>query len=269
MKRSLLIALFSSLFLFGLLWVPLDGKMDNTFVFFLGRFHPLILHLPIGTLVVLFLMEISNTLFPKLNLETACKMLLWFSVITILPTTLLGFLLGSSGSYDDELLNTHKWLGWFTALVCIWLVVIRGIKRTDAIGVSRFYKLFLSINVILLSLAGHYGSYLTHGEDFLIKYMPMSMKRFLNVDNEADYLVLNNEVETNSEEALYYEGHIRPILETYCFECHGEEKQKGEMRLDVLNWDMVNGPDAERWHSALNVINVGEMPPKKKKQLTF
>jgi len=268
MKRSLLIALFSSLFLFGLLWVPLDGKMDNTFVFFLGRFHPLILHLPIGTLVVLFLMEISNTLFPKLNLETACKMLLWFSVITILPTTLLGFLLGSSGSYDDELLNTHKWLGWFTALVCIWLVVIRGIKRTDAIGVSRFYKLFLSINVILLSLAGHYGSYLTHGEDFLIKYMPMSMKRFLNVDNEADYLVLNNEVETNSEEALYYEGHIRPILETYCFECHGEEKQKGEMRLDVLNWDMVNGPDAERWHSALNVINVGEMPPKKKKQLS-
>ena len=39
------------------------------------------------------------------------------------------------------------------------------------------------------------------------------------------------------------------------------------MRLDVLNWDMINGPDAERWHAALNVINLGEMPPKKKKQL--
>ena len=30
---------------------------------------------------------------------------------------------------------------------------------------------------------------------------------------------------------------------------------------------MRNQRHAERWHEALNVINLGEMPPKKKKQL--
>ena len=72
--------------------IPLDGKVDNTFLFFLGRFHPIILHLPIGALMVLLLMEIINKFRPKLNLDAACKILLWFSVLSIIPTITLGFL---------------------------------------------------------------------------------------------------------------------------------------------------------------------------------
>ena len=144
MSRSLLVAVTFTIILFALLFIPLDGKVENTFVFFLGRFHPIILHLPIGALMVLFFMEVINGLRPKLNLDAACKILLWFSVISIIPTITLGFLLGSNGSYDDELLNTHKWLGWFTALICIWLVVIRQ-KKTDINSdkVTNFYKVFL------------------------------------------------------------------------------------------------------------------------------
>lgn len=268
MKRNLLFAVFSTLILVVLLLIPLDGGIENTFVFFVGRFHPLILHLPIGTLVALFFMELFNTFFPKLNLDAACIILLWFSVITILPTTLLGFMLASSGSYDDELLNTHKWLGWFTALVCIWLVAIRTKKTIENTStVSPFYKIFLFVNVCILSLAGHYGGYLTHGENFLTKYMPFSMKAVLNIEEAPEYMVITTEKDVSSKEAIHYQNQIQPILQTYCYECHGEKKQKGEMRLDVLNWDMINGPDAERWHAALNVINLGEMPPKKKKQL--
>ena len=269
MKRSFVIAIFFTLLLFALLLIPLDGKVDNTFLFFLGRFHPIILHLPIGALMVLLLMEIINKFRPKLNLDAACNILLWFSVFSIIPTITLGFLLASSGSYDDELLNFHKWLGWFTALICVWLVVIRQKKLIQSnSGQSRFYYFFLSINVALLSLAGHYGGYLTHGEDYLTKYMPLAMKNFLNIDNLKDqYLVINTEIDSTSKEALYFKKNIRPIVETYCFECHGQEKQKGDMRLDTLHWNMMNGRHAERWHSALNVINLGEMPPKKKSQL--
>ncbi len=269
MKRSLFFAIFASLFLFGLLYIPLDGGIENTFVFFLGRFHPLILHLPIGALVVLALMELLNTLFEKIDLEAACKLILWFSVITILPTTLLGFMLASNGSYDDELLNTHKWLGWITAMVCIWLVVIRNKKSApNHSGVTLFYKLFLAVNVVFLTFAGHYGSYLTHGEDYLTQYMPPPIKSALNIQEDPEYLVINPESDLTSKEAVYYKDQIQPILKTYCYECHGEKKQKGEMRLDVLQWDMTNGSDAERWHAALNVINLGEMPPKKKQQLS-
>ena len=128
-RRNTKIAAVFTILLFILLLIPLDGKVDNTFLFFLGRFHPIILHLPIGALIILFFMEVANGLRPQLNLEGACNLLLWFSVFSIVPTLLLGFLLGSSGSYDDELLNVHKWLGWFTALFCIWLVVLREKKN--------------------------------------------------------------------------------------------------------------------------------------------
>ena len=124
MKRILLIAISFTLVLFGLLLIPLDSIIDNTFIFFIGRFHPIILHLPIGALVVLFLMEIINKFRLELNLDAACKILLWFSIASIIPTVTLGFLLASTGSYENELLNFHKWLGWFTALICIWLVVL-------------------------------------------------------------------------------------------------------------------------------------------------
>lgn len=269
MKRNLLIAVIFTLLLLGLLFIPLTGEVENTFVFFLGRFHPIILHLPIGALIVLFFMEIINGSRSNLNLDSACNLLLWFSVFSIIPTIILGFLLASSGNYDDELLNSHKWLGWFTALICVWLLVLRQKKSSNKPNnVTRSYKIFLFVNVVLLSFAGHYGGSLTHGSSYLTKYMPSGLKTVLGIDNtHSKYLAINKETDSTSEEALYFKNNVKPIMETYCYECHGVDKQKGDIRLDVLNWDMINGPDAEGWHSALDMINSGEMPPEKKPQL--
>ncbi|MDO7173349.1 DUF1592 domain-containing protein [Mariniflexile sp. AS56] len=269
MKRTLLIALVFTATLLGLFFIPLTGEIENTFVFFLGRFHPIILHLPIGALVVLFLMEMMNSLRPNLNLDEACNILLWFSVFSIIPTIILGFLLASSGNYDDDLLSFHKWLGWFTALICVWLLVLRQKKSSKNINnVSRSYKVFLFVNVVLLSLAGHYGGALTHGSSYLTKYMPSSLKTVLGVsDANSEYLAINKENDSTSQEALHFKNKVQPIMEAYCYECHGPDKQKGDVRLDALNWDMINGPDAEGWHSALDMINSGDMPPEKAPQL--
>jgi hypothetical protein len=65
-----------------------------------------------------------------------------------------------------------------------------------------------------------------------------------------------------------YEKDVRPILTERCFRCHGPEKQKGKLRLDQLDPDMVNGNSAETWHDALNQLNLGEMPPEDEPQLT-
>ncbi|MEM7010367.1 MAG: DUF1592 domain-containing protein [Verrucomicrobiota bacterium] len=54
---------------------------------------------------------------------------------------------------------------------------------------------------------------------------------------------------------------VADVLEKHCVSCHGPEKQKGRLRIDELNPDFVNGPDADRWHELLNILNVGEMPP--------
>jgi hypothetical protein len=59
---------------------------------------------------------------------------------------------------------------------------------------------------------------------------------------------------------------VQPVLKQYCTGCHGAEKQKGEIRLDTLDPDMVHGKDAETWQLVLDQLNLGEMPPPKKKE---
>ena len=261
MKKQIKIPAILSLVLFGLLLIPLDGTVNNTFVFFIGRFHPIILHLPIGGLAALFVMEIINSYRPQLNLDSACSILLWFSVITVIPSAILGFVLASSGNYDDELLNLHKWLGWLTALVCVWLLYFNSKSK-------KTYRVFLYTNVIFLLFAGHFGGQLTHGKDYLTKYMPISMKKVLNIDDERNYLVVDRKIDSLSTGATYYTNQIKPITENYCYKCHGQEKQKGDMRFDNIDWDMVNGFDAEKWNMMLNEINLGEMPPSDELQLS-
>ena len=64
-----------------------------------------------------------------------------------------------------------------------------------------------------------------------------------------------------------YRETVRPVLERYCFTCHGEERQKANFRVDTLDPDLLAGPDAEAWSHVLDVVNLGDMPPRKADQL--
>ncbi len=63
-----------------------------------------------------------------------------------------------------------------------------------------------------------------------------------------------------------YSNKIRPYLSKYCFECHGPKHKKGDLRLDSLDPDFINGVDADMWQEVLDLTNVGEMPPPEVKQ---
>ena len=66
-----------------------------------------------------------------------------------------------------------------------------------------------------------------------------------------------------------YQAKILPILEKHCVECHGADKQKGDIRLDTLSTDFLNDRRAaEIWHDASDQIKLGEMPPEDEKPLT-
>lgn len=70
----------------------------------------------------------------------------------------------------------------------------------------------------------------------------------------------------NAAAVARFHQEIQPILSRYCFRCHGEKKQKGGVRLDRLDPDMIKGGDAEGWRSALDMINGGEMPPRRSRK---
>lgn len=58
------------------------------------------------------------------------------------------------------------------------------------------------------------------------------------------------------------------FLKTYCVQCHGPEKQKGDRRFDQLPRDFSDDRSLEFWQDVVDQLNLGEMPPEKAKQPT-
>ena len=61
----------------------------------------------------------------------------------------------------------------------------------------------------------------------------------------------------------HFEKSVRPFLKTYCIACHGEETQKGKIRLDHLSANLEDRQEAELWARSLEAIEFGEMPSDK------
>ena len=64
-----------------------------------------------------------------------------------------------------------------------------------------------------------------------------------------------------------FKAEIEPILEATCFKCHGEEKQKGDLRIDTLDPDLTEGVDVDRWLDIIDVLSFGEMPPEEEPEM--
>ncbi len=58
------------------------------------------------------------------------------------------------------------------------------------------------------------------------------------------------------------------FLEKHCISCHGPEKEKGDLRIDMLSRDFKVGADTHHWAEMIEQVNSGEMPPKKEKRPT-
>ena len=53
----------------------------------------------------------------------------------------------------------------------------------------------------------------------------------------------------------------QPFLSEHCVRCHGEKKQKGNLRLDTLPRDFAAPLSASHWADVMERISSGEMPP--------
>jgi mono/diheme cytochrome c family protein len=54
---------------------------------------------------------------------------------------------------------------------------------------------------------------------------------------------------------------IEPVLKKACVECHGAKTQEGNIRIDTLDPNLLQGSDVEWWIEVVAVISNGEMPP--------
>ncbi|MEO6788132.1 MAG: DUF1587 domain-containing protein, partial [Chthoniobacteraceae bacterium] len=54
---------------------------------------------------------------------------------------------------------------------------------------------------------------------------------------------------------------VKPFFAEHCTKCHGEKKQKGDLRVDTLVIDYDSPKTMGNWEEIMNRINSGDMPP--------
>lgn len=68
--------------------------------------------------------------------------------------------------------------------------------------------------------------------------------------------------------AAEYGSEVRPILERYCLGCHSTKAKKGDLDLERFTSLGAVRKDAKPWQGMVEMLETGEMPPKKKPQPT-
>ena len=87
------------------------------FIYFLGRFHVLVLHLPIGMIVALFVLEYLSRKERWRYLEAASPYLWGATAISALVTVLLGFMHFAEGSFTGASGDQHRFFGTILAVI--------------------------------------------------------------------------------------------------------------------------------------------------------
>src|SRR5580698_10369774 len=77
---------------------------------FIGRLHPLLVHLPIGILLLAILLEALSMRVGYTTLKPAADLSLLIGCCTALLSCCTGWLLSRTGDYDPGLVLVHQWL---------------------------------------------------------------------------------------------------------------------------------------------------------------
>ena len=209
---------------------------------FIGRLHPLAVHFPVGLLVFAAILELFTLKNFSSELRPAINVLVIAGAISAIFSAVFGFLLSRDGDYGEDL-NIHQWIGIATACLGVlsWLLLNRILKKNE-LNLVRPYRSILFFCALGVSLAGHFGASLAHGNDYLSSTLPWSEDytaaesdnfELASFKNDTSKLTKKQEAELNVQ--------VRAIFAHNCYKCHGAEKVKGELRLDRKNMVFKGG----------------------------
>ena len=237
----------------------------------IGHFHPLLVHLPIGILVLALLMSLLPE-SKRAGLQPAMSLSLAVAAISSALACIAGYLLANSGDYDADLVSNHQWAGIATSALCFaaWLA-------------PKFNRQILWGTVLTLAVASHMGGTLTHGEGYLFpskEEIPLADDSTTTTTDTVAQLVSDSVYTTPvAKQVFMYRDEITPILKNKCYNCHSAVKKKGGLRLDSESFIYKGGkngevlvkgaPDKSAMYTnlLLPLEDDKHMPPKGKKQL--
>lgn len=234
---------------------------------FLGRFHPIVVHLPIGFTIAALILEY---VFLKLSEKSKIIATLWLmAFVGVVLATFSGYMLGDTGLYRPEEISLHKWLGFaLLPLTLVGWLLKKGKLRSNTWGQHIFNFSFL----IFLTVQGHQGGNLTHGEGYLVEFAPNPIRSLAKIETVTPATSLPN----NPDSIQVYAGLVAPIFENKCISCHNGKVRRGGLDLSHPDSLMVGGDNGPILFSGkaaeselferitLPQTNIKFMPPTKK-----
>lgn len=231
---------------------------------FIGRFHPVLVHLPIGILLLALLLQWLSGKEQYSVSHAALKVIWALGILSALLSCITGYLLSVGGEYEESTVALHMWMGIGVAAVSLFAG-----SKVFSRQIDQPYKVASILLLFLIIATGHFGGSLTHGDDYLTAALhtgeeepPVVMKPIANV-----------------QEANVYADVVQPLFQSRCYSCHGPKKQKGKLRMDSQAFLLKGGEDGEIIKQGnaeeselikrllLPTDNKDHMPPKQKPQL--
>jgi uncharacterized membrane protein len=238
---------------------------------FIGRLHPLVVHLPIGILLLAFLFEVLSRFHGYKKLKLAADVSLVLGTVSAMLASVSGWLLSNEAGYEEHLLTQHKISGLVTTALALILAALFVGIRSFKKDVRKKIRLFAFFPLMIaLFTTGHFGGSITHGEDFL----------FSTSSGQNEEATERKMVSSNPSPTIIYADLIKPLLESKCYGCHSSKKQKGKLRLDGEEWILKGGKNGAIIRNgapseselfkriALPIEDKAHMPPREKTQLT-
>ena len=193
---------------------------------FIGRFHPVIVHLPIGFLLLTGAVELLSRTrkFGGLGLDRLLPALLVLSALSTVAAIVTGTLLSWSGDYDAVLVGRHQQWGWMLGVVAVLACVAAWWRTRDE---GRLPRLLVAGSLagvaVLVSVTGHLGGVLTHGDGYLTEHLP-------HLFAPASANAARGPVDLSTTPV--FKTLVAPTFDARCVTCHGPSRQAGKLRLD-------------------------------------
>ena len=263
----------------ALILLQAKGVQPSDWALFFGHFHPLVVHMPIGFLLIAGLLELDRLTRRNLVSPHTITLILFWSAVSATMACVFGYLLSLGGGYEEETLNDHMWQGIGVAVFAwvAWAVKSENLGRIIPFA-PVMYLPALGISLLLLLAAGHHGGNLTHGSDYLTQYTPEPFRTLAGIPPRKTEVAAKPITDVN--QAMVFEQIVNPILQSRCVQCHNAEKSKGGLRYDTVEMLKKGGEDGPVFvagkgleSSMVKACLLPEddeehMPPKGKTQLT-
>jgi uncharacterized membrane protein len=212
------------------------GILDNPpdIVLFFGRFHPLVVHLPIGFLIMAILLQVAAR-WPKYKpLEIYIPLAWLMGAVSALVAVIFGYFLSLSGDYDEDILFWHQWAGIALMLLSFLCYIIN--RRWNNYLSPPKWVLGLLVGLLLM-YTGHLGGNLTHGSTYLWQYAPNPVRNMAGLPSKVEprkkVAVLDS--------ADVFLDLVLPMMQSKCVSCHNEGKKKGGLLLTSYETMMLGG----------------------------